>query len=143
MSTPKTILCIDVEATCEENRPPNKFPDQPNEIIEIGVAEVDIKTKQIERVESIIILPPSTKISEFCTRLTTLTPEFVQENGIPIKDAMDILRTKYKLHRNIFASWGDYDRRSFEKNCKWARIENPVSNMVLNVKTLFAVKHGY
>lgn len=139
MSTPKKILVIDIEATCWEPR----RPELRNEIIEIGIAEVDIKTKAIERTESIIVLPQTTQISQFCTDLTTLTPEFVKEHGISYHSALDILDTKYKANKQIFASWGDYDRKSFEKNCEWNRTGYPFSNMHLNVKTLFAAKMGY
>lgn len=140
MSTPQKILVIDIEATCWEPR----RPDLRNEIIEIGIAEVDIKTKQIERTESIIVLPPTTEVSEFCTKLTTLTPEFVEENGIEYHEAMDILLRKYKSDKQIWASWGDYDRASFEKNCQWNRTPYPFKgNAHLNVKSLFAAKYGY
>lgn len=139
MSTPKKILVIDIEATCWEPR----RPDLRNEIIEIGIAEVDIKTKEIERTESIIVIPPTTEVSEFCTKLTTLTPEFVKKNGIEYHAAMDILIRKYKSNKQVFASWGDYDRTSFEKNCQWNQAVYPFANMHLNVKTLFAAKMGY
>jgi inhibitor of KinA sporulation pathway (predicted exonuclease) len=143
MSTAKTILCVDIEATCWEGRPPNKFPETRNEIIEIGITPIDIKTKTIGPSRAIIVTPPTTEISEFCTRLTTITPEFVEEYGIPFAEAMNILSTEYKAGRNIFASWGDYDRRSFEKNCTWNKVPNPWSNMNLNVKALYAAKMGY
>jgi inhibitor of KinA sporulation pathway (predicted exonuclease) len=143
MSTPKKILVIDVEATCWENLPPNKFPSTRNEIIEIGVTTVDIKTKTIEKAESILVKPPTTEISEFCTKLTTITPQMIEKDGISIAQAMDIMEDRYRLKQNIFASWGDYDRRSFEKNCQWAKFSNPVGNLILNVKALFAAKFGY
>lgn len=143
MSTPKTILVVDIEATCWKDKLPYIFPEPRNEIIEIGIAVIDIKTKTLVESRSIIVIPPTTEISDFCTELTTLTPEFIQTHGIPFKDAMDICRNEYKMHRNVFASWGDYDRRSFEKNCKWNGVENPVNNLNLNIKALFSAKMGY
>jgi inhibitor of KinA sporulation pathway (predicted exonuclease) len=144
MSTPKKILVIDVEATCWEHLPPNKFADTRNEIIEIGITPIDIDERRaIGETRSILVIPPTTEISEFCTRLTTITPEMIAKDGIPFKQAIDILRDEYKLHRNVFASWGDYDRRSFEKNCAWNKVPNPISNMNLNVKALFSAKFGY
>lgn len=143
MSTAKKILVIDIEATCWEDRPPNNFPFTRNEIIEIGITPIDIKTKTIEDSRSIIVLPPTTEVSEFCTKLTTLTPEFVKENGIPYRDAIDILLHEFKSNRNIFASWGAYDARSFEKNCEWNHVPYPFANLHLNVKALFGAKYGY
>lgn len=143
MSTPKKILVIDIEATCWKNRPPNQFPETRNEIIEIGLAVVDIKTKTLEESRSIMVIPPTTEISDFCTELTTITPEMITKDGIPFRDACDILMNEYKSYRQVFASWGDYDRRSFEKNCEWNKVVYPFANMHLNVKTLFAAKYGY
>ncbi len=64
------IIVIDIEATCWQKYPP---PDQESEIIEIGICIVDVATaKPIEK-ESILVRPERSKISEFCTQLTTLT----------------------------------------------------------------------
>ncbi len=143
MSTPKTILVVDVECTCWTDKPPNLFPETKNEIIEIGISVLDIKSRDIIESRSILVIPPTTELSDFCIGLTTITPEMISKNGIPFKDAINICRDEYKMHRNIFASWGDYDRRSFEKNCKWNNVENPVNNLNLNVKALFSAKYGY
>lgn len=143
MSTPKKILVIDVEATCWENLPPNKFPENRNEIIEIGITQIDIATRTIESSEGILVIPPTTEINAFCTKLTTITPELIAKEGIPFKDAIGILQTKYECNRNVFASWGDYDRTSFVKNCNWNKVEYPFPNMHLNVKSLFAAKNGF
>lgn len=143
MSTPKTILVVDVEATCWEKLPPNKFPSTRNEIIEIGITEIDIASKTLGESHSILVIPPTTEISDFCTKLTTITPELIQREGIPFREAIELLVSKFKSNRNIFASWGDYDRRSFEKNCDWNKVPYPFANLHLNVKTLFAAKFGY
>jgi inhibitor of KinA sporulation pathway (predicted exonuclease) len=143
MSTPKHILVVDVEATCWDNLPPNKFPNTRNEIIEIGLVVMDVKTHEIGERRAIMVKPATTEISDFCTSLTTITPEMIEEYGIPFPDACDILKKEYKSYRQIFASWGDYDRRAFEKNCAWNDVANPFGNMNLNVKALFAAKYGY
>ena len=138
MSTPKKILVIDVEATCSEDNSVYR-----NEIIEVGVAVIDIATKTIESSEGILVVPPTTEINSFCTQLTTITPELIEKEGISFSAAIEILLTKYKSNRNVFASWGDYDRTSFVKNCNWNKIEYPFPNMHLNVKSLFAAKFGW
>jgi inhibitor of KinA sporulation pathway (predicted exonuclease) len=104
MSTPKKILFVDVEATCEESYPRNS--NYLNEIIEIGITVFDLKTKKIEESRSIIVIPPTTQISEFCTQLTTITPEFVEEYGIPFVDAMEIMKTNL-IQERIFLHHGD------------------------------------
>ena len=99
MSTPTNILVVDVECTCWDNLPPNKFPETRNEIIEIGLAVINIKKEELVESRSIIVVPPTTEISEFCTQLTTLTPELVQAIGIPFADAMNILDKEYRAER--------------------------------------------
>ena len=49
MSTPKTCLVIDIEATCWEQNPPNGPPsvEKKGEIIEIGVTTVSMPDKKI------------------------------------------------------------------------------------------------
>ncbi len=144
MSTPTSILVVDIEATCWENLPPNKFPQNRNEIIEIGLTVVDVKTKKLGESRSIMVIPPTTEISEFCTKLTTITAEQIKKEGISFADAIAILTKEYKANRQIFASWGDYDRNAFVKNCDWNKVKYPfANNMHLNVKTLFAAKYGY
>lgn len=137
MSTPKNILVIDVEATCWENDRMRR-----NEIIEIGLAVVSLKKREIIETRSIIVKPETESISPFCTQLTTLTPEFVAQNGVSFHDALCII-DDYDPKKQIFASWGDYDRKAFEKNCQWARESYPFGPMHLNVKAMFAAKHGY
>jgi inhibitor of KinA sporulation pathway (predicted exonuclease) len=135
---------IDVESTCWNNLPPNKFPDTRNEIIEIGLTSIELKpTYRILESRSILVKPVETEISEFCTELTTITSEMINRSGIKFEDAINILKSEYKSHRQIFASWGESDRKSFEKNCKWNNVSYPFSNLHLNVKTLFAAKFGY
>ena len=42
----------------------------------------------------------------------------------------------------LWASWGDYDRRQFERVCKEQGVGYPFGISHLNVKTLFAVACG-
>jgi len=141
MSTPKSILVIDVECCCWKDLPKNQ--EVKNEIIEIGVVVLDCQTYDVVGFESIIVIPPTTEISDFCTELTSLTSEYVNKFGISFGNAVNKLRTEYKADRNIFASWGDYDRKAFEKNCKWNNEKYPFGNMHLNIKALYAAKYGY
>ena len=42
----------------------------------------------------------------------------------------------------MWASWGDYDRRQFERVCKEFGVGYPFGISHLNVKTLFSLVHG-
>ena len=132
------IIVVDLESTCWEGPPP---PGQVSEIIEIGVAVVDAAS--LERVEkhSILVRPVLSQVSEFCTRLTTLTADQLASAG-SLADAAQVLRKEFRSKDRLWASWGDYDRRQFERVCGELGVGYPFGPGHLNVKTLFAVAHG-
>ncbi len=131
------IIVIDIESTCWENPQESDI----SEIIEIGICTIDTKTGNIIRTESIIVKPKNSKVSEFCTRLTTLTQDYV-DCGIPFKDACDILLKEYDSKKLVWASYGNYDKRQFEEQCKRENIEYPFSKTHINIKLLFALRYS-
>lgn len=134
------IVCIDVESTCWE--PPESQPhNETSDIIEIGVALVDLSTLKVEKNESILVRPDRSKVSEFCTKLTTLTQEQVA-GGVSLDAACNYLRTIYKSHERTWLSWGDYDRTMFERCCGQQGIKYPFGPRHINLKNLIAVLHN-
>ena len=145
MSTPKLCLVIDVEATCWKDNPPSgqAVADRRGEIIEIGITSISLPDKKIVDSESIIVWPTTTEISDFCTELTTLTPEYVQEHGRTFGSAIYYMRAKYRTDRNMWGSWGKYDDKIFARQCEREGVRYPFNNNYLNVKSLFAWKYGF
>jgi inhibitor of KinA sporulation pathway (predicted exonuclease) len=144
MNKAKTILVVDVEATCwKDEWSISPYKKRRNEIIEVGITEIDTKTKTLGDSHSIMVIPPTEEISEFCTELTTITQDLINKEGISFRDMIDKLMHEFKSANKIFASWGDYDRRCFERNIEWNSTPYPFSNMHLNVKALFAAKFGH
>ena len=134
----KQILVVDVEATCEEKR----MPDFVSEIIEIGVTTVNIADKSIGHSMAIIVQPEISKVTPFCTKLTTLTAEFVKQHGMPFFGAANLLRTTFDSQNSVWASYGDYDRNMFEMQCRRMGVRYPFSKWHLNVKSLLVAKYG-
>ena len=132
------VLVVDVEATCWEGTPPE---GEENEIIEIGLCLLDVKTGERRERESILVRPERSRVSAFCTELTTLTQAQV-EQGISFGEACALLRTKYLAQQRVWASYGDYDRRQFERQCQRTGVGYPFGATHLNVKTLFALVHA-
>lgn len=133
-----TILVIDLESTCWDGPPPE---GQVSEIIEIGVATLDVATLQRVEKRSILIKPERSVVSAFCTELTTLTAEHLKDAGT-LAEAAKVLKKEFRAQDRLWASWGDYDRRQFERVCKDAGVGYPFGISHLNVKTLFSVAHG-
>ncbi len=134
------ILVIDVEATCWQGDPPL---GQEKEIIEIGICLIDIKDlKRIDMSKrGIIVRPEKSTVSDYCVQLVNLTQDQV-EKGILLKEACEILKKEYLSNKRTWASWGAYDRRKFEEECRSKKIGYPFSSRHINVKNLFAVAMG-
>lgn len=131
------IIVIDIESTCWEE----PQTDEINEIIEIGISPINTKTGDVLDTRDIIVKPQHSKVSEFCTRLTTLTQEYV-DSGVSLKDACEILVNEYNSKKYIWASYGFYDKHQFEAQCKRENIEYPFIKAHINVKLLFALKYS-
>jgi len=129
------ILVVDVEMCCWMGKPP---PGQHREIIEVGICTVDLETFKIDKLNSIIVRPIYSRISKFCTELTGLTQEVVDE-GYIYKDACQKLREDYKTRRRIWGSWGNADRTAFTMMCGLFQVKYPFSASHINIKTLFAL----
>lgn len=136
----RKVLVIDVESTCWE--PPEVQPrNEISEIIEIGIAEVDIDNLEIIRNECILVRPQNSRVSKFCTKLTTLTQEMVDQ-GITFQSAMNTLRSRYDSSNRVMVSWGDYDRKIFQSNCETYECKYPFGPRHMNLKNTFAIFHG-
>ena len=132
------ILVIDIESTCWEGHPPQ---GQASEIIEIGICPVNVKSLTRTGKRSILVKPEWSEISEFCTSLTTLTPDMFAVAGT-LGGAVRILQQEFHSKDRLWASWGDYDRRQFERVCREHGVAYPFGPTHLNVKTLFATAIG-
>jgi inhibitor of KinA sporulation pathway (predicted exonuclease) len=129
------ILVIDLESTCWQGQPP---PGQRSEIIEIGLCMLDVHTLRRLEARSMILRPEQSQVSDYCTSLTTLTPADVAA-GISLREACRILHDEYAAGRRLWASFGDYDRKKFEDECRMKHVAYPFGDAHLNVKNLFAI----
>ncbi len=132
------VLVIDVESTCWQGYPP---AGQISEIIEIGLCPVDLASLKRMEKRSILVRPRRSTVSPFCTELTTITQEMLAAGGT-LEEACDQLRERYDCQERLWASWGDYDRRQFERVCEALGVRYPFGPTHLNIKTLFSVSLG-
>ncbi len=133
------ILVIDVEATCWKDKIPQ---GQKNEIIEIGICVLDTASGERVASESLLVKPNS-EISEFCTELTTLTQAEIEKKGISFKEACKVLRKEYLSQQYTWASYGDYDRRQFERECQEKNVGYPFGTSHINIKNLLALTQNW
>ena len=131
------IIVVDIESTCWEDQQISDL----NEIIEIGISPIETKTGSVLEMGDIIVKPERSNVSEYCTKLTTLTQEYV-DSGISFKDACDKLVNEYNSKKYIWASYGYYDKHQFETQCQRENIEYPFVKAHINIKLLFALKYS-
>ena len=129
------ILVIDLEATCWTSAPPE---GQESDIIEVGLCILEVATGRRLEKASIIVRPERSTVSEYGTTLATLTQEEVNQ-GISLREACDMLQTRYGSKERLWASFGDYDRRMFKQECETHDVPYPFGKGHINVKSLFAV----
>jgi inhibitor of KinA sporulation pathway (predicted exonuclease) len=129
-----TIIIIDIEATCWKKLPPE---GQQSEIIEIGVCTYDLTSGEVGTGDSILVKPTRSKVSPFCTKLTTLTQDMV-DGGVQFYEACALLRERYATHERPWASWGAYDRKMFETQCPSFGVEYPFGTAYINLKDWYA-----
>jgi len=95
------ILVIDVEATCWEGNPP---PGQTSEIIEIGLCMLDVPTLTRAEQRTIIVRPVCSRVSAYCTQLTTLT-QADSEGRRPVSSSSRMLaRSRSAVERSLAVS---------------------------------------
>jgi inhibitor of KinA sporulation pathway (predicted exonuclease) len=133
-----SVLVVDIEATCWEGAVP---PGQENEIIEIGLCVLDVASGERREKTSVLVRPERSEVSPFCTALTTLTPADVAA-GLSFAEACARLKRHYAVRDRIWASYGEYDRQQFERQCRAWGVPYPFGARHLNVKTLFALVHA-
>jgi|ERR1035437_1222928 inhibitor of KinA sporulation pathway (predicted exonuclease) len=135
------ILVVDLESTCWDTH--RGFPPkgQMSEIIEIGVCLLDSNTWERSAKKSILVKPSWSKVSQFCTELTTLTQEQVDQ-GVSFPEALQILEQEYDSKSRLWMSWGDYDRKMFENQCRISNLAYPFSDKHINAKQLEADHSG-
>lgn len=132
------IIVIDVEATCWNTAPPQGMT---NDIIEFGICLLDIHSGEISDNRGILVIPERSEISDFCTELTTITPEMIRNEGISFREACSIIKKEYDGQSRAWASFGAYDLKHIQRQCSELGVGYPLGPSHINVKTLFALKN--
>eukprot|EP00088_Acartia_fossae_P064105 TRINITY_DN7877_c0_g1_i18.p1 TRINITY_DN7877_c0_g1~~TRINITY_DN7877_c0_g1_i18.p1 ORF type:complete len:306 (-),score=30.36 TRINITY_DN7877_c0_g1_i18:151-1068(-) len=139
------LLILDFESTCWQRRPgaSNHNPPPP-EIIEFPVVLLDLKTGEIVSEFHEYVMPTeNSKLSQFCTELTGITQEMV-DNGIPIGTCLHLFNRWIKnlideyqliLDKNqgpgnmiTCCTWSDWDLNlCLENECRRKQLVKPAS----------------
>ncbi len=128
------IVCFDLEMCCwNDGRRPRI-----GEIIEIGVAELDLLSGEVVRRAQYYVRPNNDEVSEFCTELTGIKPELIEKNGKPLAEVLSALVNKFGSRHKVYAAWGR-DDLILKSECERKGLNMPFSEF-LNVATLFRLQ---
>ncbi|GAA5215623.1 3'-5' exonuclease [Streptomyces thinghirensis] len=133
---------IDLEATCWEGQPP---PGAVSEVIEIGLAVVDLDARERVSRHRVLVRPARSRVSAFCTELTGIT-QAEADRGVSFAQACATLVREHGAGVRPWASWGDYDRRQFVRQCAADGVPHPFGHPPerthTNAKAVFTDAHG-
>jgi inhibitor of KinA sporulation pathway (predicted exonuclease) len=134
----RLLNVVDVEATCWVDTPPD---GQVSEIVEIGLTVVDVVAGERVGGRRVLVRPARSTVSEFCTELTGLTQSEV-DGGVEFGEACRLLRDEHSAGERGWASWGDYDRKQFQRQCDASGVDYPFADRHTNAKAVFTTAFG-
>lgn len=120
-------LVFDTEATCwdvndfstkEEGR---KCQFDNREIIEIGIVEIDLIKREVIKKRRYLVKPRTSRVSDFCTKLTGLTQELVDNEGEFLQFTTKQIKKDFSPKNKYIMSWGAFDPSFMENQCKLSK----------------------
>ncbi|WP_369382925.1 exonuclease domain-containing protein [Streptomyces sp. cg36] len=132
------INVVDVEATCW---PGSRPPGEVSEIIEVGLTVIDLDAGRRLARHRIVVRPARSRVSAFCTELTGLTQDEVDQ-GLAFAEVCRLLAAEHGAGTRPWVSWGDYDRNQFTRQCRATRTPYPFGRHHTNAKAVFTQAYG-
>ncbi len=134
--TPHYYLIVDLEATCCDK---GTVPRHEMEIIEIGAVTLNRETWEIDSEFQQFIQPVRhPKLTAFCTELTSIHQEDVDEAPKFIEVISGFKEWIDLFPNHIFCSWGNYDKKQFIQDCAFHNVPYPFSSQHINIKEEFS-----
>jgi len=104
---------------------------------------LDVKTLAVSGERGIFVTPDQSTVSKYCYDLTSITQEMLDEEGIPFEEACKILCNEYGSATRPWASFGDFDRKAFQNDCRKKQVNYPFGPSHINVKSILALSLGW
>ena len=109
------------------------------EIIEVGLAEIDLASGKIVKRAQYYVKPEHDEVSLFCAELTGITPRKIEKQGRPLASVIQSMIKNFGGPNKIYAAWGRDDLILF-KECADKGIEAPFSEFI-NLATLYRIQN--
>src|SRR5688500_11723693 len=101
------LIVVDLELTCWEGNPP---AGQEHGTIEFGICLLDLKSYEVQAGRSTLVRPKPSRVSFYCTELTSLTQQQLAREGLRFPAALESVQGLYHGKERASTSWGNYDR---------------------------------
>lgn len=124
-------LYLDVEQAFWTGPPP---PGMKQDIIEIGIVEMDLTTLEMKRPKSFFVRPRRWEISDACTQLTGITAGDIQ-TARPFPEVLASLTEEFSPSKHLCCTWGD-DADVIAKTSLEFGLRTPLRNL-LDLARLF------
>ena len=128
------IVCFDLEMCCWNENGKSRT----GEIIEVGLAEIDLQTGEVVRRAQYYVKPDEDEISLFCVELTGITPRKIEKQGRPLEGVLKSMIKNFGGTNKIYAAWG-HDELILKSECEAKGIEFPFVEFI-NLATLYRIK---
>ncbi|CAH0539617.1 3'-5' exonuclease [Vibrio marisflavi] len=129
------IVCLDLEMCCWNQ----DGVGTTGEIIEVGLAEVDVLKGEIVKRAQYYVKPETDEVSLFCSELTGITPRKIEKQGRPLEAVIQSMIKNFGGANKIYASWGR-DDLILQKECEQKGIAMPFKEFI-NLATLYRVQN--
>jgi inhibitor of KinA sporulation pathway (predicted exonuclease) len=133
------MLFVDTEQTCWDA--PSPPPGQEPEIIEIGVAEVDVGALEVVRAKSMLVRPYRSAVSDFCTALTGLDAAALKRDGRRFAEVANSVRKEFGTAQKMWVSWGR-DDETVARDCAATQAANPFPGPHVDLGALWGMMSG-
>ncbi|CAM4194796.1 exonuclease domain-containing protein [Vibrio astriarenae] len=129
------IVCFDLEMCCWNQ----DGVGTTGEIIEIGLAEIDLVKQEVVKRAQYYVKPEKDEVSLFCVELTGITPRKIEKQGRPLEAVLQSVVKNFGGANKIYASWGR-DDLILKKECQQKGIELPFKEFI-NLATLYRIQN--
>jgi len=113
------------------------------EIIEIGAVMVAAASRvPIAEFQAFIRPQRNPRLTDFCRELTSITQTDV-DAAPSFPEVLQKFTAWIALFEDaLFCSWGENDRKQFQRDCEFHRLDYPLGDRHLNLKAAYSARFG-
>jgi inhibitor of KinA sporulation pathway (predicted exonuclease) len=129
-------VIVDLEATCCDQ---GMIPREEMEIIELGAVMLNGGDLKIESEFQRFVKPVRhPRLTPFCMKLTSIRQRDVDQAQPFPQVLSEFADWVAQFPNHLFCSWGDYDRKQLEQDCRFHDLPFPFPGRHKNIKQAFS-----